>query len=749
MATAMSLGFTYDDHPEQELAWLMRQERKLPADIQADDVRDLVLQLQTLVPAYLRELQALARELGRLVDLHSECELLRESRKDENTHAIETSLRGVSQLKKRVTEQVAVLERKEKEYAHVEAISVEQEEALRAISEVVDAMSQYHHSSAVSSDSNYNPRDYDPAVATVAIQQKEAAQAARNATLERLQNMADIRSTAVANKEKAVKHHREALRLYNGVHTKAMERWEEITSQTQTVFGRLEEVTDHLEELMEFNEELREFHSYLMECVKVHQDPRYLLPSITSDHPEYKKRQMFEIVKSLARQLNTETESFVLISAADGTKIDSSIPEETVAEASPGTATNEDMLKTANDTVERAQQLTLLGDEDGERPLPSLGEMDAQFESLMPSEDEMRQLEADAEQMLKLRNVDRLNADPFIDIEGYQEEGSVKSIVPKLEDLTLNVCGSNEGNMLQASPQESKEMILRRARAKRRRDYITALVQQRHDPQARLALREIKHPHQMARQRVRALYRRQRKILRNVRSRLTRNYSRAELARLLQALQAKECSDDGITTQLPSSRHDSMDHETLLQATTEACARDEHSDIFSLSAKEQASRILTVDDIVRIYPVNGIDFPPSELENSLEIDVLAHVYDSCNSSPRWYRKRGKFRNKEPYEERSGGEIERQKMRHSLESELLEMEGSKSEVRGEFGSPVHLGGEAVKASEPPTAITAMAVSTTAPKLLLPQVSPIKNRHQNAAGKWKGRSAGVVLQREPEP
>ena len=58
MATAMSLGFTYDDHPEQELAWLMRQERELPDDIQADDVRDLVLRLQTLVPAYLRELQA-------------------------------------------------------------------------------------------------------------------------------------------------------------------------------------------------------------------------------------------------------------------------------------------------------------------------------------------------------------------------------------------------------------------------------------------------------------------------------------------------------------------------------------------------------------------------------------------------------------------------------------------------------------------------------------------------------------------
>ena len=37
----------------------------------------------------------------------------------------------------------------------------------------------------------------------------------------------------------------------------------------------------------------------------------------------------------------------------------------------------------------------------------------------------------------------------IIDIEGYQEEGSVKSIVPKLEDLIE--CGSNEGNMLQAS----------------------------------------------------------------------------------------------------------------------------------------------------------------------------------------------------------------------------------------------------------------------------------------------------------
>ena len=153
-----------------------------------------------------------------------------------------------------------------------------------------------------------------------------------------------------------------------------------------------------------------------------------------------------------------------------------------------------------------------------------------------------------------------------------------------------------------------------------------------------------------------------------------------------------------------------------------------------LVAKEQASRILTVDDIVRIYPVNGIDFPPSELENSLEIDVLAHVYDSCNSSPRWYRKRGKFRNKEPYEERSGGEIERQKMRRSLESELLEMEGSKSEVRGEFGSPVHLGGEALPHSHHHD--NATAVSTTAPNCCY-QVSPIKNRHQNAAGNERFR------------
>ena len=129
--------YRYDDSAEQELAWLMRQNRKASEAVGADSVRGVVQRLQALVPSYLREVQEMARELNRLVALHNECEAVRDERKAENTKAIETSLRGMTLLFDKVTAQAEVLARRDREYAHVEAISLEQEGAFTAISEVV------------------------------------------------------------------------------------------------------------------------------------------------------------------------------------------------------------------------------------------------------------------------------------------------------------------------------------------------------------------------------------------------------------------------------------------------------------------------------------------------------------------------------------------------------------------------------------------------------------------------------------
>ena len=66
----------------------------------------------------------MARELSRLVDLHQNASSYASHAKTK-TRTLSNKPEA-SRTKKRVTEQVEVLERKEKEYAHVEAILNEQ-----------------------------------------------------------------------------------------------------------------------------------------------------------------------------------------------------------------------------------------------------------------------------------------------------------------------------------------------------------------------------------------------------------------------------------------------------------------------------------------------------------------------------------------------------------------------------------------------------------------------------------------------
>ena len=228
----MALAWRYDDAAEQELAWLIRRNRRPRDRVETSFVRDVVLQLQMLVPKYLRELQDMARELNRLVELHNDCEALRESRREENTRAIRTSLRGMTLLYGKVQEQEALAARRDSEHAAVEAVSLEQEAAFRAISEVVDAMRppvpHHHHqdpfpaarsapSSSSSSSSAVIAAYADPEVLAAAEQQQEAARAALEATSERLVAIARHKAKATKAKERAEKHHLAAVRLYEGV----------------------------------------------------------------------------------------------------------------------------------------------------------------------------------------------------------------------------------------------------------------------------------------------------------------------------------------------------------------------------------------------------------------------------------------------------------------------------------------------------------------------------------------------------
>ena len=121
--------YRYDDSAEQELAWLMRQNRKASEAVGADSVRGVVQRLQALVPSYLREVQEMARELNRLVALHNECEAVRDERKAENTKAIETSLRGMTLLFDDGLMEVKVLDRKGETEVTCEVIEVRRAEA--------------------------------------------------------------------------------------------------------------------------------------------------------------------------------------------------------------------------------------------------------------------------------------------------------------------------------------------------------------------------------------------------------------------------------------------------------------------------------------------------------------------------------------------------------------------------------------------------------------------------------------------
>ena len=256
----------------------------------------------------------------------------------------------------------------------------------------------------------------------------------------------------------------------------------------------------------------------MQDCVKVHQDSRYLLPAVTSDDPSYKERQMFTILKSLARQLNTDSEAFVLISSDDGASIDLSsddsggghlagVLQEEKEAAEEENEEKESSAESDNDDEKRAVM---------EGPLPSQKSMDDEFESLMPSLEDMARLEFEAEGKVRegeeRKKLAKGSFQERLALAGGDGNGSGEDGGDDggdellLEDTTSGEVLLPPPSLLlereddDDEPRESPEATAARARARRRREYTEVLLRRRHEPTARLALRELKRPRQMAKQ---------------------------------------------------------------------------------------------------------------------------------------------------------------------------------------------------------------------------------------------------------